>query len=74
MAAENTATLPLTAQPSGPAIRLVAVGGSAENALVDLRADNPADGLYPVRLLEDSEYVYELLGFGVAEPIRLEPA
>ncbi len=74
MAAENSATLLLTAQPSGPAIRLVAVGGSPNNALVDLRADNPIDGLYPVRLLEDSEYVYELMGLGGSTAFRLEPA
>jgi predicted component of viral defense system (DUF524 family) len=74
VAAENSATLLLTAQPSGPAIRLAAVGGSADNALVDLRADNPIDGLYPVRLLEDSEYVYELVGLGGATALRLEPA
>lgn len=51
----------------------MAVGGSPDNALVDLRADNPTDGLYPVRLLEDSEYVYELLGLGATHAIRLEP-
>jgi predicted component of viral defense system (DUF524 family) len=50
------------------------VGGSAVNALEDLRADSPSDGLYPVRLLEDSEYVYELMGLGAADAIRLEPA
>lgn len=74
MAPENSATLPLTPQLSGPAIRLVAVGGSPDNALVDLRADNPTDGLYPVRLLEDSEYVYELLGLASSGAIGLEPA
>ena len=73
MAPENSATLLLTAEPTGPAIRLVAVGGSAENALVDLRAVNPIDGLYPVRLLEDSEYVYELVGLGSSTAFRLEP-
>ncbi len=74
MATEASVTLPLTEEPTGPAIRLVAVRGSVENALVDLRAANPVDGLYPVRLLEDSEYVYEILGFGQSESIRLEPA
>jgi predicted component of viral defense system (DUF524 family) len=74
VAADNSATLLFTAQPSGPAIRLVAVGGSAGNSLEDLRADNPVDGLYPVRLLEDSEYVYELMGLGATDAIRLEPA
>jgi len=74
VATEASVTLPLTEEPTGPAIRLVAVRGSVENALVDLRAANPVDGLYPVRLLEDSEYVYEILGFGQSESIRLEPA
>jgi predicted component of viral defense system (DUF524 family) len=74
LAAYNSATLLLSAQPAGPAIRLVAVAGSANNALVDLRADNPIDGLYPVRLLEDSEYVYELMGLGGSTAFRLEPA
>lgn len=64
----------MTEEPTGPAIRLVAVGGSAENVLVDVRAADPIDGLYPVRLLEDSEYVYELLGLGQPNSIRLEPA
>jgi predicted component of viral defense system (DUF524 family) len=74
VATETSVTLPLTEEPAGPAIRLVAVGGSAENVLVDLRAANPVDGLYPVRLLEDSEYVYEILGLGESDPIRLEPS
>jgi predicted component of viral defense system (DUF524 family) len=74
VATETSVTLPLTEEPGGPAIHLVAVGGSAENVLVDLRAANPVDGLYPVRLLEDSEYVYEILGLGDSDPIRLEPS
>lgn len=74
MAAEVSVTLPLTAQPAGPTIRLVAIGGSADNALLDLRPINPTDGLYPVRLLEDSEYVYEILGLGQPDSFRLEPA
>jgi predicted component of viral defense system (DUF524 family) len=72
LATEGAVTLPLTEDPAGPALRLVAVRGSLENALVDLRAANPVDGLYPVRLLEDSEYVYEILG-GLFDPIQLEP-
>jgi predicted component of viral defense system (DUF524 family) len=72
LATEAAITLPLTEDPAGPAIRLVAVKGSLENALVDLRAANPVDGLYPVHLLEDSEYVYEILG-GLSDPIHLEP-
>jgi predicted component of viral defense system (DUF524 family) len=39
-----------------------------------MREDNPIDGLYPVRLLEDSEYVYELMGLDSSTAIRLEPA
>lgn len=74
MDAENSVTLPFTEQPVGPEIRLVAVGGSADNVLVDLRATNPIDGLYPVRLLEDSEYVYEILGLSESDSLRLEPA
>jgi predicted component of viral defense system (DUF524 family) len=35
---------------------------------------DPVDGLYPVRLLEDSEYVYEILGMGQSDSIELEPA
>jgi predicted component of viral defense system (DUF524 family) len=73
VATEASVTLPLTEEPTGPAIRLVAVGGSAENVLVDMRATNPIDGLYPVRLLEDSEYVYEILRPGEPDSIRLEP-
>jgi len=72
LATEAAVTLPLTEDPAGPTIRLVAVRGSVENALVDLRAANPVDGLYPVRLLEDSEYVYEILG-GLSDSIQLEP-
>jgi predicted component of viral defense system (DUF524 family) len=72
LATEAAITLPLTEDPAGPAIRLVAVKGSLENALVDLRAANPVDGLYPVHLLEDSEYLYEILG-GLTDPIHLEP-
>jgi len=71
---ESAVTLLLTEDGTGPAIRLVPIGGSASNVLVDLRADNPIDGLYPVRLLEDSEYVYEVLGLGKTESIQLEPA
>ena len=67
-------TLPLGNEPTGPAILLFAVAGSAENALLDLRSSNPMDGLYPVRLLEDSEYVYEIQGLGDRDSIRLEPA
>lgn len=74
MDAESAVTLLLTEEIAGPAIRLVPVGGSATNALVDLRADNPNDGLYPVRLLEDSEYVYEVVGFRNTDSIQLEPA
>jgi predicted component of viral defense system (DUF524 family) len=72
--AENSVTLPFTELPVGPAIRLVAVRGSAGNALIDLRTDNPIDGLYAVRLLEDSEYVYEILnpnGSFYLEPAEL---
>lgn len=43
------------------------------NVLVDARAANPIDGLYPVRLLEDSEYTYEILGVVEPNSIRLEP-
>jgi predicted component of viral defense system (DUF524 family) len=64
----------LTEDPTGPSVRLVAVGSSIENVLVDLRAANPNDGLYPVRLLEDSEYVYEVFGLGPSGSIQLEPA
>ncbi len=74
MATETSVTLPLTEDPTGPSVRLVAVGSSIENALVDLRAASPNDGLYPVRLLEDSEYVYEVLGLGPSSSIQLEPA
>src|SRR5713226_7206007 len=74
MATETSVTLPLTEDPTGPSVRLVAVGSSIENALVDLRAASPNDGLYPVRLLEDSEYVYEVLGLGPSGSIQLEPA
>ncbi len=74
MAAEVSVALPLTDQPSGPLIVLRPVRGSADNVLIDLRPNNPADGLYPVRLLEDSEYVYELLGLEQAGAIQLEPA
>jgi hypothetical protein len=59
--AESAVTIPLTEDVTGPTIRLVPVGGSASNVLVDLRADNPIDGLYPVRLLEDSEYIFGTL-------------
>jgi predicted component of viral defense system (DUF524 family) len=51
----------------------MAVGGSADNALIDLRTDNPTDGLYPVRLLEDSEYVYEIQDLGESAPLYIEP-
>jgi len=74
LAAEVSVALPLTDQPSGPLIVLRPVRGSADNVLIDLRPNNPADGLYPVRLLEDSEYVYELLGLEQAGAIQLEPA
>ena len=74
METDALVTLPLTDNPTGPAIRLVAVGGSVENVLVDLRASNPVDGLYPVRLLEDSEYVYEVRGIAHSDAIQLEPA
>jgi len=74
VANEASVTLPLTEDPTGPALRLVPVGGSIENALVDLRASDPIDGLYPVRLLEDSEYMYEVLGIGGSDSIELEPA
>jgi predicted component of viral defense system (DUF524 family) len=73
VATDASVTLPLTEDPTGPAIRLLPVGGSIENVLVDLRASDPIDGLYPVRLLEDSEYVYEVLGIGGSDPITLEP-
>lgn len=73
MANEASVTIPFDDEPTGPALRLVAVGGSVENALIDLRASNPVDGLYPVRLLEDSEYVYEILGVGRADLVQLEP-
>ncbi len=73
MAAEASVTLPLTEDPTGPAIRFLAVGGSAGNVIVDVRTTNPIDGLYPVRLLEDSEYVYEILGLAEPNSIRLEP-
>jgi predicted component of viral defense system (DUF524 family) len=72
--AEKSVTLPLEGGPGGPAIRLVAVGGSADNVLVDLRATNPIDGLYPVRLLEDSEYVYEIVGLRESDSFRLDPS
>jgi uncharacterized protein len=74
LAKEAAVTLPLTENPTGPAIRLIAVGGSVDNVLVDLRAADPVDGLYPVRLLEDSEYVYEILGMGQSNSIEIEPA
>jgi predicted component of viral defense system (DUF524 family) len=74
VAPENAVSLPLSEQPTGPVIRLIAIRGSAGEALIDLREANPADGLYPVRLLEDSEYVYEILGIGDTEPIQLEPS
>lgn len=74
MDAESAVTLLLTEEVDGPAIRLVPIGGSAKDVLVDLRADNPSDGLYPVRLLEDSEYVYEVLGLGKNDSMQLEPA
>jgi len=73
LANEAEVTLSLTENPTGPAIRLIAVGGSAENVLLDLRGANPVDGLYPVRLLEDSEYVYEIFGMGLPDSIELEP-
>ena len=50
------------------------MGGSVDNVLIDLRVADPVDGLYPVRLLEDSEYVYEILGMGQSDSIELEPA
>src|SRR5712691_3047994 len=74
MAPKASVTLLLTEDPTGPSIRLVAVGSSIENVLVDLRAAYPRDGLYPVRLLEDSEYVYEVFGLGPSGSIQLEPA
>jgi predicted component of viral defense system (DUF524 family) len=74
VATDASVTLPFTDEPTGLAIRLLAVSGSLQNALVDLRAATPADGLYPVRLLEDSEYVYEVQGLGEPNSIRLDPA
>ena len=61
---------------SGGSIRLSLLPSEREGSgrLLDLRHEEPADGLLPIRLVEDSEYVYSVEPVQSIGLVRLEPS
>jgi len=61
---------------SGGTIRLSLLPAEREGfgRLLDLRHEEPADGLLPIRLVEDSEYVYSVEPVQSIGLVRLEPS
>src|SRR5207302_10890614 len=67
----------LSLDPPGTGeIRLSLLPAEREDSgrLLDLRDDEPGDGMLPVRLVEDSEYVYSLETVESAGLVRLQPS
>jgi uncharacterized protein len=68
----------LSLEPSaaGARIRLSLLPAGREDSgrLLDLRDEDPGDGLLPVRLVEDSEYVYSVEVVESAGIVRLQPS
>lgn len=61
---------------AGGRIRLSLLPSGREDSgrLLDLRDEEPADGLLPVRLVEDSEYVYSVEAEELVGVVRLQPS
>jgi len=61
---------------SGGRMRLSLLPAEREESgrLLDLRDEEPVDGLLPVRLIEDSEYVYSVEAVESAGIVRLQPS
>jgi len=61
---------------TGGRLRLSLLPAQREDSgrLLDLRDDEPSDGLLPVRLVEDSEYVYLVEAVDSVGIVRLQPS